>query len=170
MDPAQLESMIKTNVHPYVYMTKPALNHFRATRDQHMQKNAMIYVSSSVVYMNGALFGPYTGTKTHNLVFANQVRNMCFKNANFNGLMSVQTVHPLGVTTGLNNYKTDMPFVEHPSECARGSLCDLENRREVAGAFMHNVLLMLQYPLFGLNIPYFNKNMAKSMENDRDII
>lgn len=73
--------MIKTNVHPYVYMTKPALNHFRETSDQHSLKNAMIFTSSSVTYMNGALFGAYAGTKTHNLVFANQVRKMCSKSS-----------------------------------------------------------------------------------------
>ena len=70
-DPAILERMIKTNVHPYVYMTKPALKHFRETRDSHNKVNGMIYVSSSAAFMNSSLFGPYAGTKTHNLVLAN---------------------------------------------------------------------------------------------------
>ena len=74
-DPAQIEAMIKTNVHPYVYMTKYALLHFKATSKAHNHRNAMLYTSSSAAHANITFFGVYAGTKTHNYVFANLIRN-----------------------------------------------------------------------------------------------
>ena len=74
MDPNDLERMIKTNVHPYIYMTKYALPHFISNADSQSHRNAMIYVSSSFAYFQAPFVGPYCGTKIHNLFFANMIR------------------------------------------------------------------------------------------------
>ena len=67
--------MIRTNVHPYVYMTKYALKHFKEHANEHNHLNAMTYTSSTAAWMPaGKFFGPYCGTKTHNVVLSNLVR------------------------------------------------------------------------------------------------
>ena len=76
-DPALIEASIKTNIHPYVYMTKYALRHFQANADSHTYKNAMIFVSSSAAFCTFPYFGIYSGTKVHNLIFANMIRSCC---------------------------------------------------------------------------------------------
>ena len=75
-----LELMTKTNVHPYIYMTKYALRHFIEHAGEHNHRTALTYVSSTAAWMDGKFFGPYCGTKTHNLVLANLVRNYIKKN------------------------------------------------------------------------------------------
>ncbi len=46
-----MENMIKTNVHPYVYMSKYAMRHFEANKEDHRHKNALIYVSSTAAFI-----------------------------------------------------------------------------------------------------------------------
>ena len=104
MDPNDLERMIKTNVHPYIYMTKYALPHFISNADSQSHRNAMIYVSSSAAYAQCVYMGPYAATKSHNLYFANMIRQYCAKSEHLNGLLTIQTVHPGAVTTALNNH------------------------------------------------------------------
>ena len=65
------EASIKTNVHPYIYMTKYAILHFlnfkdTATSDQH--KFAMTFTSSMAAFVRIPNFGVYGGTKNHNFV------------------------------------------------------------------------------------------------------
>ena len=68
-DPALLEAMIKTNVHPYVYMSKYALQHFSENRDSHSHKNAMLFTSSMAAFVYLPNHATYSGTKTHNYFF-----------------------------------------------------------------------------------------------------
>ena len=69
-DPAHIEAMIKTNVHPYVYMAKYATNHFIANAENHNHKNAMLFTSSMAAHVWMPNYGVYAGTKTHNMIFA----------------------------------------------------------------------------------------------------
>ena len=73
LDPATIELMIKTNVHPYVYLTKYALQHFRNNKDAHSHKNALIYTSSIIAMTDMTNTSHYTGTKTHNYLFGRMV-------------------------------------------------------------------------------------------------
>ena len=73
-DPAHLEAMIKTNVHPYVYITKYALLHFKQKASEHSHKNAISYVSSTNAWTDSTYFATYAGTKTHNWVLSRLVR------------------------------------------------------------------------------------------------
>ena len=55
-DPAHIEAMIKTNVHPYVYMTKYALQHFSQRASEHSHKNAITFVSSTAAWVDLPFF------------------------------------------------------------------------------------------------------------------
>jgi short-subunit dehydrogenase len=89
--------MLKTNVHPYVYMTKYALQHFENQSQFHKHKNAMIYLSSGVSEVAVPYFGPYSGTKMHNDRLASTVGKLCRKSTAFGDLVDIQSVHPGGV-------------------------------------------------------------------------
>jgi len=89
LDPAMIEAMIKTNVHPYVFMTKYALQHFEANSPLHTNRNLMIYVSSMAALVDITYYGPYSGTKTFNHRFANAVRSACKRSSIFGDMMYV---------------------------------------------------------------------------------
>jgi len=168
-DPALLEQMIKTNVHPYVYMTKHAIQHFLLHEKAHNHLNALVYVSSSAAFADMQLFGPYAGTKTHNLVLGNMVRDACLKS--IGDLVTVQTVHPLSVTTNLNGYIDETPDAVPPDACASGSLCDLASHQKTGGAVRHTFLLNMMMPLFrSLLAPLNLKAGLEHVEKDRRII
>lgn len=128
-DPALLEAMIKTNVHPYVYLTKYALQHFSQNAASHQHKTALLYTSSTAAQVDFPLMSSYSGTKTHNVVFANLIRKYASKSLTFTDMLRVQTLHPATVTSNLNNFRTGKtaPDAVMPDECARGSLCDLNS-------------------------------------------
>ena len=109
--------MIKTNVHPYVYMTKYALKHFAEHANGHSHLNAITYVSSTAAWVDLQYFGPYAGTKTHNLVLSKLVRSYMGQCEALKGLVIVQSLHPGGVTSNLNNFKSD-PSCATPDECS----------------------------------------------------
>ena len=68
-DPALFEAMIKTNVHPFVYMSKYAVKHFLEKRDVHApHKNAMTFTSSMAAICWMPFTATYSGTKSHNFV------------------------------------------------------------------------------------------------------
>lgn len=69
-DPALLEAVIKTNVTPYVLLTKYAMRHFLAQSENHKHKNALTYTSSSLACCSIPNISIYSGTKTFNSVFA----------------------------------------------------------------------------------------------------
>lgn len=121
--------MIKTNVHPYVYMTKYALQHFSQNAATHQHKIALLYTSSTAAMIDFPLFSTYCGTKTHNVVFANLIRKYASKSETFSDMLRVQTLHPATVTSNLNNYRAGekAPDAVMPEECARGALCDLNS-------------------------------------------
>lgn len=73
-DPAHLEAMIKTNVAPYVLLTKYAMRHFMEKSDSHLYKNALTYTSSMAACINFPNMAAYSGTKTFNAVFAQMVQ------------------------------------------------------------------------------------------------
>ena len=66
--------MIQTNVNPYVYMSKYAINHFKKHSKKHNHLNALTYVSSSAAFAAPPYMGAYMATKAHNYVIANMVR------------------------------------------------------------------------------------------------
>ena len=70
VDPALLEAMIKTNVHPYVFMAKYATRHFLELKDATEHKFAMTFTSSlaAMVWMPNCAV--YSGTKAHNYMLA----------------------------------------------------------------------------------------------------
>jgi short-subunit dehydrogenase len=128
-DPALIEAMIKTNVHPYVFMTKYALKHFQDVAISHQHKNALLYSSSTASMIDFPMFSTYCGTKTHNVALANMVRMALYKSATFKDMVTVQSLHPATVTTNLNNFRSGKkaPDAVSPDECARGSLSDLNS-------------------------------------------
>jgi short-subunit dehydrogenase len=69
----KIEDLIKTNVHPYVLLSKYATLHFREHKDSHYHKNALIHVSSIVadtVIPFHFTYSTYGATKAFNLAFA----------------------------------------------------------------------------------------------------
>lgn len=67
-----IEASIKTNVHPYVLLSKYAILHFIKHKNEHKHKDALIQVSSSA----GDMFGPplvYGATKLFEKVFASLI-------------------------------------------------------------------------------------------------
>jgi len=100
-DPAALEAMIKTNVHPYVYMTKYALKHFDEQASAHRNLNALVYVSSTAAWVSLTYFSMYAGTKMHNWKLASLVRSYVNQSEDLKGLVKVQSLHPGYVTTNL---------------------------------------------------------------------
>ena len=88
-DPALLERMIKTNVHPYVYMSKYAMQHFASNAADHSHLNALVYVSSVAAFVYGPYYGPYASTKVHNWHLANLVRQTCKKSSQIGDLVTV---------------------------------------------------------------------------------
>lgn len=79
--------MIKTNVHPYVYMSKYALKHFEENANLHKNQNLMLYTSSMAATMDMTYFGVYAGTKTFNFAFANLIRKGCKRSTVFGDLL-----------------------------------------------------------------------------------
>ena len=73
--------MIKTNVHPYVYMSKYAMQHFAANSDKHSHKNALLFTSSTACWFTGPNMSVYCGTKTHNWFFARMLDKAMKKSA-----------------------------------------------------------------------------------------
>ena len=117
-EPADIEAMIKTNVHPYVYMSKYAMKHFAATKDQHKHKNAMIYVSSTAGLVFSPYFGLYSGTKTHNWYLGRLVSTACKKSSQIGkDVVDVQTLHPGAVSTNLNNHMPVSADCVPPEKC-----------------------------------------------------
>lgn len=80
-DPAKMEMMIKTNVHPFVYMSKYALLHFRSNADKHDHKNAMLYTSSMAAFCWMSNTALYSATKAHNFYLAKQVSKAAKKSS-----------------------------------------------------------------------------------------
>lgn len=104
-DPAKLEAMIKTNVHPYVYMSKYAILHFRANMSQHSNKNALLYTSSCSAFWWMPNTAVYAGTKAHNYYLGALVSQAARKSTTTSDLIDVQTLHPAGVSTDLYGNK-----------------------------------------------------------------
>ena len=71
--PELLEAMIKTNVHPYIYMTKYAMKHFKEHKEGHQHKTALLYTSSLAAEAWLPNMGVYAGTKMHNASLARMV-------------------------------------------------------------------------------------------------
>ena len=166
--------MIKTNVHPYVYMTKYALKHFSENAASHQHQNALLYTSSTAAMIDFPMFGTYAGTKTHNFALANMVRMALSKSDTMKDLVRVQSLHPATVTSNLNNFRggDKAPDAVSPDECAKGSLSDLNSLTVTFGAFKHSILGLITLPLvraFG-PLPMVQKFFLKEFENDRDVI
>lgn len=66
--------MIKTNVTPYVLLTKYAVRHFLAQSETHLHKNALMYTSSMAACVSFPNMAAYSGTKTFDAVFAKMVQ------------------------------------------------------------------------------------------------
>ena len=105
IDPALLESMIKTNVHPYVYMAKYATRHFLELKDVTEHKFAMTFTSSLAAMVWMPNFAAYAGTKAHNYMLAKMLNQALFKSEKTRNLVDLQSLHPAGVSTNLNKFK-----------------------------------------------------------------
>ena len=68
-EPALLEAMIKTNVHPQLYLSKYALQHFETTHQDYKFKKAIVYISSCIALFDMTTTAAYGGTKVSNRVF-----------------------------------------------------------------------------------------------------
>ena len=99
-----VEAQIKTNVHPYVYMTKYALQHFEANAALHTHRNLMVYISSLAALSDLTYFSHYAGTKTFGHRLANAVRSATKRSSVFGDMLQVQSVHPATVVTALNHF------------------------------------------------------------------
>ena len=88
-DPAKLEAMIKTNVHPYVFMSKYALLHFRSNLEKHDHKNALLYTSSMAAFCWMPNTAVYSGTKAHNFYLGKLVSKAAKKSSTTRDLLDV---------------------------------------------------------------------------------
>ena len=138
-DPADVAAVIRTNVHPYVYMTKYALKHFKEKRGKHGHKNALIYTSSITAWISFPFFSIYSSTKLHNSILASLSNRYVSKSEDLKGLVSIQAVHPSLVATKLVKGKTD-PTCVTTSQCTQGALSDLPTESVTCGAPLHTLL------------------------------
>ena len=130
--------MLKTNVHPYVYMSKYAMKHFAEKAGEHSHRNALIYVSSLSSMGDLPYFTAYAGTKTHNYITARLVNSTCKKSSQLKDLVEVQTLHPGAVSTNLCHFAPLDFDVVTTEACVKPALCDLGmNRMSINGAFPH---------------------------------
>lgn len=141
-DPAVMEAMIKTNLHPYVYMAKYAIQNFLENKGGHGHRNALTFTSSSAAYGKIPFFGVYASTKAHNAVLGSMVAQSLRKSDKTKQLVDVQTVHPGAVSTGLISHAAPGGHIATAQECAKGALSDLgNNNMAVAGALAHATLV-----------------------------
>lgn len=165
LEPAIIEGMIKTNVVPYVLMSKYALLHFMRTRDSHTHRNAITFTSSMASCASLANTQVYTGTKTFNAVFANTLRMQAKKHPKLRDLLDVQSLHPAAVSTRLVT-RTGGDTVT-PDACARGALCDLSaNVLMSFGALEHTIIGRTVSQLTGWS-PDLNKMVGNSRYADK---
>ena len=84
-------------------------------------------------------------------------------------LLDVQSLHPAGVSTNLNNFKKVGGDVVTADACARGSLCDLgTNVMNVFGAVEHTCTGRA-VPLVAWS-PDVNKLIAKQTSKDKNVV
>ena len=170
IDPALLELQIKTNVHPYVYMTKYALLHFLNFKDTTDHKFAMTYTSSMAAFVRIPNFAEYGGTKNHNYMLGKLLNQTMKKNQATKDLVDIQTLHPAGVSTNLNKFTKLGGEIVSAESCARGSLSDLgNNTMHVFGALTHAALGNLLIPLAAWS-PDFNKIKGFEMSKDANSV
>ena len=164
-DPAHLEAMIKTNVHPYIYMAKYATLHFQSNKDKHQHQNAILFTSSMAACCAMANMAVYAGTKMHNLAFSNCYAQAIKRSSSTRELIEVQSLHPAGVSTNLTKFKEVGGEVVTADDCVRGSITDLgSNSRKVFGALVH-AAMGHTIPLIAWS-PHVNKYTGKMRAKD----
>ena len=166
--PDLIEAMLKTNISPYVYMTKYALQHFEKNGESHSKKNGLIYISSSVSFVGFKFFGPYSSTKMHNDRLASLVGKSCNKSTVFGDLVDVQSVHPSAVTSNLNDFMKT-PDACTPEECANGALATFGIQKKTCGAFKHTFVTNSVIP-FVVPFPQLTKMLADHISSDPHVV
>lgn len=84
-------------------------------------------------------------------------------------MLDVQSLHPAGVSTNLNNFKKVGGDIVTADACARGSLCDLgTNVMNVFGAVEHTCLGRVT-PLIAWS-PHVNKWAGNKRTHDKDVV
>ena len=92
---------MKTNMAPYVLMTKAAMNH--VVQVQH--KSALISVSSIASDNSFPWQGVYSGTKHFNEKFATTIQDQCAASDHFETLIDFEVLKPSITTTKLAGFK-----------------------------------------------------------------
>jgi NAD(P)-dependent dehydrogenase (short-subunit alcohol dehydrogenase family) len=143
LDPLTLEQMLKTNVAPYVFLSKYALLHFKRTKDSHTRKNGLIFTSSILSRFSIPGIAGYSGTKLHNRLFSQRMLEACEKSSSLGGLIDVMTVHPSTTTTRMTRFTVAWNS-SYPEETAYGAMSDMGSLSWTGGSLYHtfqNVLM-----------------------------
>ena len=81
--------MIKTNVRPYIFMSKYALQHFIEHAGEHNHRNALIYVSGTAAFADMPYMATYIGTKKHSYALSSLLRQYVQKSETLADLVTI---------------------------------------------------------------------------------
>ena len=130
----------------------------------------MTFTSSIAAFFWMPNFAVYSGTKAHNAMLAKMLNQALFKSAKTNGLIDLQSLHPAGVSTNLNNFMKVGGDIVTAYACVKGSLSDLgQNKMNVFGATPHAVQGGLGLPLVNWS-PHFQKQVGFKASKNPHIV